>query len=79
MTPPWLESWLGAPLDTLTTEQLTQAIDAARQISEKLNQGQEKARTAKGHQELVTMRAEWQEAIAHLLRARAERSTPLED
>jgi len=72
MKPAWLESWLGGPLDSLSPEQLSSAIEAARQISERLALEQDKTKTAKGHQELVTMRAEWQEAIAELLRARAD-------
>jgi hypothetical protein len=73
MTPAWLESWLGAPLDALTTEQLSQALDAARQISERLAQEQPKAHSLKGHQELLGMMAEWQAVTAALLRARADR------
>ncbi len=73
MTPPWLESWLGAPLDALSVEQLTQALEAARQISERLAQEQPKAHSLKGHQELLGMRAEWQAAIATLLSARASK------
>ncbi len=79
MKPPWLESWLGAPLDALSLEQLAQALDAARQIADRLAQEQDKPRSLKGHQELVGMRAEWQEAIAVLLRSRADRSPPTED
>ena len=74
MKPPWLESWLGAPLDELDTERLTQALEAARQIAGRLSQQEGKAQSVKGHQEWVAMSAEWQEAIAELLRARASRS-----
>ncbi|MNW97126.1 hypothetical protein D3C86_265660 [compost metagenome] len=73
MKPPWLESWLGAPLEALDVERLTQALDAARQITERLVQQEGKARSLKGHQDLVAMTAEWQEAIAELLRARASK------
>jgi hypothetical protein len=79
MKPPWLESWLGAPLDVLDSERLTAALDAARQIAERLAQEQDKPRSLKGHQELVMMRGEWQEAIAELLRARADRTPSAEE
>jgi hypothetical protein len=79
MKPPWLESWLGAPLGDLDAERLTLAIDAARQIAERLTLEQGKTRSLKGHQEVVVMMGEWQEAIAELLRARADRSPPSEE
>lgn len=74
MKPPWLESWLGAPLEELDAERLTQALVAARQIAERLSQQEGKATSLKGHQDLVAISAEWQEAIAELLRECASRS-----
>lgn len=74
MKPPWLESWLGAPLEELDAERLTQALGAARQIAERLSQQEGKVSSLKGHQDLVAISAEWQEAIAELLRERASRS-----
>lgn len=74
MKPPWLESWLGAPLEELDAERLTQALVAARQIAERLSLQEGKATSLKGHQDLVAISAEWQEAIAELLRERASRS-----
>lgn len=77
MTPAWLQNWLGSPLDALTVEQLNLAIDGARQILDRLTREQDKPITAKGHQDLASVRAEWQEALAQLLKARAERDAPI--
>lgn len=78
MKPPWLEAWLGAPLDTLDEERLALAIDAARQITERLAQEQPKPRSLKGHQELTAIGQEWQAALSELLRERADRKEPPE-
>lgn len=73
MIPAWLVPWLGAPLSSLDEAQLTTALEAARQIVDRLSQEAPKDHTDKGQVEVEAMLAEWQAVVTVILHARADR------